>query len=890
MDPISIAASLLTVLGAAATAGRALDHLSSLRHAPDSLIALVNEVSDLRVVLHNVRDAVQERTKTSQQCGNLSFIVQRASQKLSELNRLIYGNLLKTGGCNSLDDDDTIKASRLAFLRRSGKIKSLKDDIQGIKMSLLISMSTLTFSDVSRLKLDVCDVTLVASQQRQPDRPTRDHGILSTRTRGRAAQLSYPIPSPDAMDFRNLSNQFPTDFVDEKRLVSGPNLDVKPLRRASTDRAFLPENQFPFTGPNSQPSATDSKYSHIRVEASVSSVSYQHDRLCLCPCHQVTTMSSPGDWSKLLGRLFVGYTGTRIRVAYLFPFWFAWRLFALTITKASTSFMWKLDFPAVTQGSSDMFVHASLGNIEKIQTNKSTLPVALQFRQITTVSLLIEQGADMYLQDCNNKTPLDLFYENYFITTGEKRMEALLPIFERYDVFDHWNLRQVHLIILGWSSVDLITYLSVTPDEVDVFDSFGRTPLMWAAWRGDSGSVAILLAAGADPQATSNDGNSVLIYATYGGSLECMRLILETGADINHTGISLPTPAMGGSQLGDNPAIAKVRLERGAAIEASRHQKFTPLYVAALTNRVESLIFLLDRGASVDVKDWKCSTPLSMAISFSNYQMAEALVNRGADLSTAPTFTVSYLRNAAVVGDERMIRLFISARPAIDVGLKDAQGCTAEDRMKERLACMSPTDLRREGLAAAFKEFADACKVEWERCQTSLLDKKELMDYPQNGELMVQDEAEDDTFHDALEDQVSNIERPAELEMPTTTITGQRPPISAAQEGVQLPDSTQIDNELPTIPTTTQILPADSPQYHHFPTAPPRHMGVQTKDYAPRRQSPRPGARDTGHQILRSSTEPLPRADRRRWYAPSPSSTYSKFRQAAFPAKVQEVV
>ncbi|KAL9017831.1 MAG: hypothetical protein Q9185_004846 [Variospora sp. 1 TL-2023] len=146
MDPISVAASLLTVLGAAATAGRALDRLSSLRHAPDHLVALVNEISDLRVVLHNVRDAVQGRAKTSQECGNVAYIVQRASQKMSELNRLIYGNLVKTpsSGCHSLGDDDTIKASRTKFLRHSGKIRSLKDDIQELKMSLLIAMGTLT--------------------------------------------------------------------------------------------------------------------------------------------------------------------------------------------------------------------------------------------------------------------------------------------------------------------------------------------------------------------------------------------------------------------------------------------------------------------------------------------------------------------------------------------------------------------------------------------------------------------------------------------------------------------------------------------------------------------------------------------------------------------------
>lgn len=328
-------------------------------------------------------------------------------------------------------------------------------------------------------------------------------------------------------------------------------------------------------------------------------------------------------------------------------------------------------------------------------------------------------------------------------------MEELLPLFETYDVFDHWNLKQIHLIILGWSSVDLATYLSISIDEVDVFDSWGRTPLMWASWRGDSQSVSVLLEHGADAHATSLDGNSVLIYATYGGSLECMKLILDTGADINHMSQSLLTPAMGGSQLGDNPAIAKVRLTRGAWIEASRHQKFTPLYVAALTNNLESLAFLLDCGASVDVSSWNCSTPLSMAISFSNHRMAEELIKRGADLDTAPAFTISYLRSAAVFGDEQMIRLFIGARPAIDVSLKDPQGCTAEDRMKERLISMGPSDPRKEGLKAAFEQLVKVCAEECERVQRLAVEI--TSDETPTPELEKDDFEE--TFHDALEDQ-----------------------------------------------------------------------------------------------------------------------------------------
>ena len=45
MEPLSVAASVLAVLGAASAAGRGLQHVLALRNAPDQVIALINEVS-----------------------------------------------------------------------------------------------------------------------------------------------------------------------------------------------------------------------------------------------------------------------------------------------------------------------------------------------------------------------------------------------------------------------------------------------------------------------------------------------------------------------------------------------------------------------------------------------------------------------------------------------------------------------------------------------------------------------------------------------------------------------------------------------------------------------------------------------------------------------------
>ncbi|MCJ1236859.1 hypothetical protein MMC14_004841 [Varicellaria rhodocarpa] len=145
MDPLSIGASVLAVLGAAATAGRALEKLCRLRHAPDDLIALINEVSDMQV-----------------SCGNLNQIVNRASQKITELNNLIYHDLVKNGTAQSYDI--TPKVSRKAFLRHTGKIKSLKIDLREVKLNLLFAVAMLTCdekkltysiasADVSRLKI-----------------------------------------------------------------------------------------------------------------------------------------------------------------------------------------------------------------------------------------------------------------------------------------------------------------------------------------------------------------------------------------------------------------------------------------------------------------------------------------------------------------------------------------------------------------------------------------------------------------------------------------------------------------------------------------------------------------------------------------------------------------
>ena len=110
---------------------------------------------------------------------------------------------------------------------------------------------------------------------------------------------------------------------------------------------------------------------------------YQCDRFRLCRCHSVTNLATPTSLGNTIGRFFIGYVGvpltnrrtcnrktcrhgrwqTRKRIACLCPLWlwFALRLIALVVTKASTTFMWTLSFPAVTLSSCPMLVFTCRG-------------------------------------------------------------------------------------------------------------------------------------------------------------------------------------------------------------------------------------------------------------------------------------------------------------------------------------------------------------------------------------------------------------------------------------------------------------------------------------------------------------------------------------------------
>ena len=60
----------------------------------------------------------------------------------------------------------------------------------------------------------------------------------------------------------------------------------------------------------------------------------------------------------------------------------------------------------------------------------------------------------------------------------------------------------------------------------------GRTPLMLAAFRGDTAAVINLLERGADVNARDRDGDTALMFAAYKGHALVVALLLQYGANV----------------------------------------------------------------------------------------------------------------------------------------------------------------------------------------------------------------------------------------------------------------------------------------------------------------------------------------------------------------------
>ena len=170
-----------------------------------------------------------------------------------------------------------------------------------------------------------------------------------------------------------------------------------------------------------------------------------------------------------------------------------------------------------------------------------------------------------------------------------------------------------------------IARLLNTGANINGYNSWGYTPLMEAARTGQTGIARLLLGLGADTNLPYRNADfPAIYYAAVGGHTRTFRLLIDSGANLEHRCIGLKTPLIVAAHE-DSASAVNLLIEGGADINARDRISITPLIAGAISNNAAAVHSLLNAGAEVNAQDDRGKTALMWATINGNTHIARAL-------------------------------------------------------------------------------------------------------------------------------------------------------------------------------------------------------------------------------------------------------------------------
>ncbi|KAK4642371.1 hypothetical protein QC761_508160 [Podospora bellae-mahoneyi] len=581
MDPLSLAASIITVASLAASTCSAISELRSLcKCLPGRIHAIGNEVADLEVVLSQVAALLKERSNllgSQQTIRSIPHLLIQARLKLNQLASIV---------------------ERLTAASSEYKIPVLKAGIW------------LKEQDMVKIRLDIQEISSLTT--RSSIQSTQEHLAMS-----KAFRRLYAPKTPSVFVF-DLSLQHATPAAD--------------------------------------------------AVATLSSV-----------------LQTPAILHNLLGRLFLGYSGLPLRSSKCdseecrgararqvsMEYWFPMSLWSTIIrlqivTTLNGGPSLYLDSLRRIPDSSQAVDFAQKGNTRGLQylfnnglasprdvsTSRgyTLLRWALYAKQYETVKFLVHAGADADYRPISEFDNSPRLKACHFLLEGglsEAATEAIRTItrgsYFLDDFIEASKFTQIHKIVLGLSLQILEEELIRNPGDTNVQDSMGRTPLAWAAAKGDVQTVATLLSFGADPNIMDVQISGPLSNAAAQGHTACVKLLLEAGADpdpLPPKGVQKGSPLSVASRNSKDATLLKRLLDFGADVNTRTVEGKTPLFMRqGMTTPVLPCSF------------WS-TTPLTTAITYNSHNVLRLFLDRWSEYSVWPRLKgPNLIKIAALYGD-----------------------------------------------------------------------------------------------------------------------------------------------------------------------------------------------------------------------------------------------
>ena len=341
------------------------------------------------------------------------------------------------------------------------------------------------------------------------------------------------------------------------------------------------------------------------------------------------------------------------------------------------------------------------------EQGQTPLIAAAMKGNLVAVETLLELGAGIEAKDELGFTPLLCAVEQGSLEVV-KELERHGADFNAVNKDGRGVLHNVN------RHVEVLRYLLAKGLPVDTKSENGVTPLTFLAVNGDEEIASILLEAGAEVNATTEqggfDGNTALHMASQGYSknaqqtldihaalgrprevitpsaeveerVRTIKRLIEAGADPNALNKNFqapiylaamngqlecvrallangavidspvwPTPLVTAALNCDDPEVLELLLENKAPIDRRSAYGAFPIHHAAYNGHVKMVAMLLDAGADPDVRDFSYRTPLHQAATADRREVVDLLWKRGARMNAADAGNVTPARLASQMG------------------------------------------------------------------------------------------------------------------------------------------------------------------------------------------------------------------------------------------------
>lgn len=222
---------------------------------------------------------------------------------------------------------------------------------------------------------------------------------------------------------------------------------------------------------------------------------------------------------------------------------------------------------------------------------------------------------------------------------SDEDVEALRCVTQGSDFVEDQNYTSLHRIVLGLSMRDLEEELRLHSEDVNLPDIMGRTPLAWAACRGDERSIVTLLQYGAKVNTLDIQHSGVVGHAADRSYVTSVRLLLEAGADPDIAaafGHKVGNPLNVAARNASDPLILKTLLDFGADVESSGVDGMSALIHASRRDNAIFATLLLEYGANINATSVAGQTPLTTAVAYNSHNVLKLLLDRWFEYSECP--------------------------------------------------------------------------------------------------------------------------------------------------------------------------------------------------------------------------------------------------------------